>query len=83
MCSCIFRTMFRMNEIVCMNIRWNMYHPGEMWGKRGFCRNPTKFRLELSTEHLWKNLWIVCITFCINSRNTVGTGQNRAGVPNF
>ena len=32
MCSCIFRILFQMNEITCMNIRRILYHTVEMWG---------------------------------------------------
>lgn len=74
MCSCIFRILFRMNEITCISIRRILYHPGEMWGKWGVRWNLPKFRLELSTSYLWKSLWKVCITFCINRKNDVGTG---------
>ena len=35
MCSCIFRILFRVNEISCMNIRRGLYHPAGKWGKRG------------------------------------------------
>ena len=34
MCSCIFRILFRVNEIFCMNIRRGLYHPAGKWGKR-------------------------------------------------
>ena len=35
MCSCIFRILFRVHEISCMNIRRVLYHPAGKWGKRG------------------------------------------------
>ena len=33
MCSCIFRILFQVNEIICMNIRSILYHQAEMYGK--------------------------------------------------
>ena len=33
--SCIFRILFRVYEISCMNIRGGLYHPAGKWGKRG------------------------------------------------
>ena len=35
MCSCIFRILFRVHEISCMNIRLVLYHSAGKWGKRG------------------------------------------------
>ena len=41
--SCIFRILFQMNEISCMNIRGILYHPVEMWGNLWNCRKKMKF----------------------------------------
>ena len=32
---------------------------------------------------MWKSLWTVCISFCINRKNHVGTGRSRGMEPNF
>ena len=64
--SCIFRMKFRLNEIFCMNIRRNLYETGEKWGKHRKCGGLGKFYIKLERANLWKRLWNVCITFCIN-----------------
>lgn len=83
MCSCIFRILFRVNEIICMNIHGKMYHSAEKSGNRKNCGKHREFRRYFDGTDLWKNLWRVCITFCINGENPVGTGQKRGWKSNF
>ena len=45
--SCIFRILFRMHEISCMNIRLALYHPAGKWGKRGKTGKLTKVSEEV------------------------------------
>ena len=59
MCSCIFRILFRVHEIFCMNIRRVLYHPAGKWGKRGERGDYQKFQKWLEKTNLWKSLWRV------------------------
>ena len=57
--SCIFRILFRMHEINCMNIRRILHSPAEVWQKPRNRRNSRKFRGCLEIANLWKSLWTV------------------------
>ena len=81
--SCIFSILFRMHEINCMNMHGRLYHHAEKWGNRRSCGKNGKFSRWLTRTGLWKSLWKVCITFCINRENTVGSRQKRGGESNF
>ena len=61
--SCVFRILFRMYEIFCMNIRRVLYETGEKCGKRRNCGEYRKIMKELEKTNLWRNLLTVCITF--------------------
>ena len=65
--SCIFRILFRMHEINCMNIHWNLQHCGEKCGMNVKNGEVWNFRWNLGRTNLWKRLWKVCITFCIKA----------------
>ena len=81
--SCVFRILFRMYEIKCMNIRLRMWCSCEKWRNMGERRCTPKFTDILAWTNLWKTLWTVCITFCINSAEPVGACQNRGRSPNI
>ena len=83
MCSCILRILFRVYGIFCMIMHEVLYRIGEMCGNKGARGNLRKFESCLELANLWKNLWTVCITFCISREKTVGRGQKRGKEPNF
>lgn len=81
--SCIFHTLFQMNEINCMIIHENLNQYGEKCGNKGKSAKQARFHRRLEDGCLWKSLWTVCISFCINRKNCVGTGRIRGSGPNF